>query len=121
MAAAAVMEPTPLIPDNLTLLRTALKRLVDECQEVLDTLATLNEDQLPAVVHNLWYEALGDARGALESDRGSPISEVWLVCPECEGYHQASYIGCDGLRLASEDLGDGGVGEPGRLGDGPQC
>lgn len=43
----------------------ALRRLVDECESVMDTLASLPEEQLAAWVHNLWYEALTDARAVL--------------------------------------------------------
>lgn len=45
--------------------RAALKHLVAECEEVMDTLASLNEDQLPAWIHNCWHKALQDARQAL--------------------------------------------------------
>lgn len=45
--------------------RAALRRLVDECEEVLNVLGNLSESILGAVHFNLWYEALTNARAAL--------------------------------------------------------
>ena len=46
----------------------ALRRLVDECEEVLNVLGDLSESILGAASFNLWYEALADARAALNGE-----------------------------------------------------
>lgn len=48
------------------MLRVALERLVEECNEVLEQLASLPEASLASWMHNLWYTALIDARTALD-------------------------------------------------------
>jgi len=46
----------------------ALRRLVDECDEIMNTLGDLSESILGAAAFNLWYEALTNARAALREE-----------------------------------------------------
>lgn len=45
--------------------RAALERLVDECEQVRGHLERTLEDDLPAWMFNIWYDALAEAKSAL--------------------------------------------------------